>query len=364
MHFKLTKTDEAKLIELFEVKAMNIALSEFALELVDHFENDDLAAEFSDIKNKTDYINRIKELYDVDETDAFSVALIDKLASMIKESGLSDIKNNPYYQTIKDIELESKRLKFITNTYEKNQLFIENDVDTQAPMYEEKLSLAYAKEAFPYLALVENNKIWMAIIPHEMNTMNKAIEQAHGRVLVLGLGLGYYPFMISQKPEVSHILIIEKNQRIIDLFNQSIFHKFPHKNKIKIIKADAFSYLKTHHADHDYAFFDIYRDSDDFPFYLKAKQNEKHYPNLPIDYWLENTMIAYLRRIVITSLEEAYYQVEAEGETKLDLLIHTIKQKLTNETFKSFDQIVSLLEKDSLLNLVNESFDLSTSYEQ
>ena len=352
MQFKLTKTDEAKLIQLFEVKAMNIALNEFATELVDHFENDDLAAEFSDVKNKTDYINKIKELYEVDETDTFSVNLIEKLASMIKESDLSDIKNNPYYQIIKDVELESKRLKFLTNTYEKNQLFIENDVDTQAPMYEEKLSLAYAKEAFPYLALVENNKIWMAIIPHEINTMKASIERAHGRVVVLGLGLGYFPFMISQKPEVREIVIIETNQRIIDLFKQSIFIKFPHKNKIKIIKDDAFSYLKTHHADYNYAFFDIYRDSNDFPLYLQAKQNEKYYPNLQIDYWLERTMIAYLRRVVITALEETYYQIQAEGESELDLLINSIKQKLVNETFSTFDQISHLLEKESLLNLV------------
>lgn len=352
MHFKLTKTDEAKLIQLFEVKAMNIALSEFALELVDHFENDDLAAEFIDTKTKIDYINRIKELYEVDEEDAFSVNLINKLASMIKEKDLSNIKNNLYYQTIKDVELKSKNLKFITNTYEKNQLFIDNDVDSQAPMYEEKLSLAYTKEAFPYLALVENNKIWMAIIPHEINTMKEAIEQAHGRVVVLGLGLGYFPFMISQKPEVREIVIIESNQRIIDLFNQSIFIKFPNKNKIKIIKDDAFSYLKTHHADYNYAFFDIYRDSNDFPLYLQAKQNEKYYPTLQIDYWLERTMIAYLRRVVITALEETYYQIQAEGESELDLLIDTIKQKLVNETFNTFDQISHLLEKESLLNLV------------
>ena len=352
MHFKLNKIDEAKIIQLFEIKAMNIALSEFALELVDRFENDDLAAEFVDIKTKNEYLNKIKEFYEVDEEDAFSVDLIHKLASMIKEKDLNDIKNNSYYQTIKDVELTSKSLKFITNTYEKNQLFIDNDVDSQAPMYEEKLSLAYTKEAFPYLALVEDNKIWMAIIPHEINTMKKAIERAHGRVLVLGLGLGYYPFMISQKLEVNDIIIIEKNQRIIDLFNQSIFNKFPHKNKIKIIKADAFSYLKTNHADFDYAFFDIYRDSNDFPFYLKAKQNEKHYPNLQIDYWLEDTMIAYLRRIAITALEEDFYQVQAEGESELDQLINTIKQKLVNETFKTFDQISHLLEKDSLLNLI------------
>ena len=354
MHFKLTKADEAKLIQLFEVKAMNIALSEFALELVDHFENDDLAAEFIDTKNKTDYINIIKALYEVDEEDAYSVELVNKLASMIKEKDLNNIKNYSYYQTINDVELKSKNLKFITNTYEKNQLFIDNDVDSQAPMYEEKLSLAYTKEAFPYLALVENNKIWMAIIPHEMNTMKTAIELAHGRVAVLGLGLGYFPFMISEKPEVSEIVIIEKNQRIIDLFNQSIINKFPHKNKIKIIKDDAFSYLKNHHADYNYAFFDIYRDSNDFPLYLKAKQNEKYYPNLQINYWLERTMIAYLRRVVITALEEAYYQVQAEGESELDLLINSIKQKLVNETFSTFDHISHLLEKESLLNLVKK----------
>lgn len=352
MHFTLSQTDEAKLIQLFEVKAMNIALSEFALELVDHFENDDLAADFIDTKNKQDFIDKIKELYEVDEDDTFSVDLVHKLASMIKEKDFSDIKNNAYYQTINDVQLESKSLKFLIKTYEKNQLFIENDVETQAPFYEEKLSLAYAIEPFPYLALVENNKIWMAIIPHEINTMKASIEHAHGRVLVLGLGLGYFPFMISQKDTVNEIVIVEKNQRIIDLFNQSIFPKFPNKNKIKIIKGDAFSYLKKHSQAFDYGFFDIYRDSNDFPFYLKAKQNERFYPDFPIDYWLENTMIAYLRRIVITALEEAYYQIQADGESELDHLIHNIKETLASKTFTDFTQISDLLSPKALLNLV------------
>ena len=56
----------------------------------------------------------------------------------------------------------------------------------------------------------------MSIIPNEIETMKEAIETVKGNVLVYGLGLGYFPYMISLKNDVNKITIIEKEDILFE----------------------------------------------------------------------------------------------------------------------------------------------------
>ena len=58
----------------------------------------------------------------------------------------------------------------------------------------------------------------MSITPNEIETMEEAVKAATGKVIVYGLGLGYYPYMISLKDEVKEIVIVENDIKIINLF--------------------------------------------------------------------------------------------------------------------------------------------------
>ena len=74
----------------------------------------------------------------------------------------------------------------------------------------------------------------MSVTPNEVYTVQPAIDNAKGKVLTLGCGMGYFAYMASLKEEVESITIIELEQDVIDLFENSILPQFENKDKIYI----------------------------------------------------------------------------------------------------------------------------------
>jgi spermidine synthase len=133
----------------------------------------------------------------------------------------------------------------------------------------------------------------MAIKPSEIRSMRKPVSCVSGNVITFGLGLGYYTFMVSQKNEVEHITVVERDSSIIHLFQDYILPQFPHKEKVSIIQSDAFKYMKEQMPkEHfDYAFVDLWHDSSDgLPLYLKARKLAEDIPQTHFLYWVENTL--------------------------------------------------------------------------
>ena len=76
----------------------------------------------------------------------------------------------------------------------------------------------------------------MSVCPSEINSMARHIDKAHGRVLVLGLGLGYYLYMSSMKPEVNSVDVVECQPEIIKLFDENLLPQFPFREKIRLFR--------------------------------------------------------------------------------------------------------------------------------
>ncbi|MCJ7632849.1 hypothetical protein MUP77_10725 [Candidatus Bathyarchaeota archaeon] len=77
-------------------------------------------------------------------------------------------------------------------------------------------------------------------------------HNAKGAVLIGGLGLGMVLLAIQDKPEVSSILVVEKEQEIINLVKPQL----PLNSKVTIIHGDIFTYTPTQRFDTIY--FDIW----------------------------------------------------------------------------------------------------------
>ena len=149
-------------------------------------------------------------------------------------------------------------------------VYDELDIDPNN-YYSEHTPLGFFDKEFPFLAVIQKDEIWMSVIPHEINTMKKPIQNAFGNVLVLGLGIGYYQFMIALKEEVKSITIIESDKNAIKIFNECIYPFVKNKDKIHIINDDAFEFLKNNDLNKfDYIFSDIWHNAGDgLPLYLK-----------------------------------------------------------------------------------------------
>ncbi len=159
-----------------------------------------------------------------------------------------------------------------------------------------KIGFFTQKVAFP--AVYEGNMPWVSVCPSEIFSMTPDVAPASGRVLVLGLGLGYYPFLISNKEDVKEITIVEKSPEIIRLFREEILPQFPHREKICIEQEDAFHFLeKTEEGEFDFCYADIWEGWEDGArCYRKILPQEKRLSGCRFRYWIKNEILWYMEK--------------------------------------------------------------------
>ena len=306
---ELNKENKRILKRLLDVKETNMNVADILLYV---YQNG--------IHPSIKQIQEIMESENVNETQALYIWLMNELemnlddeqnlklcnkyilGNMHKDE-LSKYIENPYVKAISNVNIKDNNYSLKTLKYDTYQLFPLDDLDVdEKDNFVEHTPIGYFTSEYQYLALLYKNRIWMSLNPNEINTMEPHIEKAEGDILVLGLGLGYFPFMCSLKEDVKSITIIEKDKEIIHLFEKHLINQFPYKSKIKIIESDAIEYVKNHH-EYDYIFADLWHDAlDGINLWYELKQIERKY-SLNISYWLSNSFYALERRITLTLLE-------------------------------------------------------------
>jgi len=217
--------------------------------------------------------------------------------SGFKRLNADSFMNNPYISAVKYDEIKCGNITLTYGKYEKGELFQYDMPDFSKSVVVPKIGFFTKEVKFP--TIYEGNMPWMSVCPSETSTIDPFITKAFGNVLVLGLGLGYFPFRIATLEKVKKIVIVEINESIIDLFKKNIFPFFPNKEKFEFIRADALKYMaEIKNGDFDYCFADIWEGvQDGLPLYEKIKANEKRLKTIEFDYWIEPQLIAYKQYI-------------------------------------------------------------------
>ena len=351
MKINLSSQDLQKVYHLLDNKEINISVAELLLstyEEVDYFKG---------AKTTTDFFNKMVSFFGVPPSEKEELQILDKwIKSSIFPLKVHSFLENPYFSTIKPIEKKVGKYALEYLSYKPYQPFPLDDIQIDKnDYYIERTPIGYSEEELKYLSLSYEGVTWMCITPNEINTMQPHIDAAKGRVLVLGLGLGYYPYMISLKEEVKEITIVELDQNIIDIFKENILPGFEHKDKIRIIKGDAKEYIKDIN-DFDTVFIDLWHDPEDgLPLYLYFKQYEKK-SKAKFQYWLETSLIALYRRYLLMLIEESLngytdkdYQ---KANSDLDRFINNLYFKTKNITLNKWDDVNRFLSDESILRLI------------
>ena len=219
------------------------------------------------------------------------------LSPSIRRLDTAKYRSDPYYQNIHFPNVKNGNWELRTDRLKAYQPFIWDDVQVDENL-RELPPLGYFSEEFSYPVVLEEGREWMLVTPNEVETIRPAIQAAHGRVVTFGLGLGYFPYMASLKDNVDEIVVVERDPKAIGLFEQYILPQFSHREKVHPVCMDAFGYLDdvmpTERFDYVYA--DIWHDAGDgVPLYLRFKKYEERFPETIFDYWIEQTMLSYLR---------------------------------------------------------------------
>ena len=240
-----------------------------------------------------------------DESEADRVLEEDYFRHAIHLLDVNECRNDPYYQTIRMPETTRGTWKMGYRTIKAYELFTSDDLKVLGDGREIPQT-GFFTEDFRAPIVEENGREWMTVTPSEINTMTADIHAVSGKVAVFGLGLGYYAFMASQKPDVTQVVVIERDKSVISLFREFILPQFPNKEKITVLEADAYVYAEKMGEEHfDWAYVDIWHDVlDGVEMYLKMKRLEKHSPDTQFLYWIEPSMLAWLRGMALMEVAE------------------------------------------------------------
>lgn len=221
-----------------------------------------------------------------------SKAMMSDIADNVKKHCKSEFYKDEYIDTIKLPNVKNGDLTLVYATYAKDEIF-QYDMPLVDPP---ALRLGYFDEDVSFPAIYEGNMPWVSACPSEINSMSGSLSEVSGKVLVLGLGLGYYPFIASQKSNVREITIVEINSEIIDIFTRYVLPQFPMKQKIKIVCSDAIKYMASvKKGEYDYCFADIWEGAEDgADRYIAIKKYEAQLHGTKFSYWIEDEIKRYL----------------------------------------------------------------------
>ena len=143
-----------------------------------------------------------------------------------------------------------------------------------------------------FVRLLHNGSVVMSDTDMEKRTNANFVRNAHGNVLIGGLGIGLILLAIQDKPEVEKIVVVEKHREVIDLVKDQL----PLNEKVEVVNADVFEYMpqekfNTIYMDiWNYINTDVYRDSMKplivrYRKFLVPKQEDN---NRFIDCWCRN----------------------------------------------------------------------------
>lgn len=225
------------------------------------------------------------------------ILIRDYLTPSVRLLDAKKYTENKYYKNISIPDIKDGNWEFKTESYEPYRAVICGDMVINSD-FSEFAPLGFFTERFSFPAVLEGGNEWMTLTPVDLDTCEDAILRANGKVVTFGLGLGYYAYMVSLKDSVESITVIEKSEKVIELFKKYILPQFSHAEKVRIINADAFEYaeLNMPGEKYNFAFVDTWRDaSDGAPMYKKMKALEHLSPSTEFSYWIENFLVSRLR---------------------------------------------------------------------
>jgi hypothetical protein len=103
-------------------------------------------------------------------------------------------------------------------------------------------------------ALQVRKQTWMVDDPWHYWSIQDSAAQLHGRVLVGGLGLGLVLHELARNPNVDSVLVIEREQDVIDLLHPYL----PESLDLEIVNDDFYHYIESDESSFDSAFVDLW----------------------------------------------------------------------------------------------------------
>ena len=340
---------ETSLRDTFMARVTELAFGDIVEEAVTSlYEHKDSLRPYSDLAEATDP----GRLYDL---------MMETVMGQLTCHNGNAVKRNPYYEQIHISPDKENRIALATADYLPYEFFqtFHNYKEENPFLYGEA---GFFKERMTFPVILEDNRVWMSVVPSEIRSMEKDIEAAKGKVITYGLGLGYYAFMASEKETVESVSVVEMNRDVISLFKRNILPQFPNKEKIRIIEADAFAFIeKQKDGSYDTAFSDFWSGVDDgLDLYLRFMAKTARFVKTKHSYWIETCFMEYFfRPVLIRILMEQItgkkiIMPEASGRARKVQSHFETYLKARPDIITSPEELTRLFTNESMISLMRD----------
>ena len=232
----------------------------------------------------------------------------DYLRPAVQRLDASFYRENPYYRNVRIPEVRLDRWQLTHESYQPYEAFVRDDLVVTED-FREIPPIGYFAEEFHFPAVREHGREWMAIKPSEIETMGPVVDAMAGRVVVFGLGLGYFAYMAARQERVRRVTVVERDREVVRLFRRVILPQFSCRDKVELVTDEAFAYAERRMpaAGFDCAFVDLWHDAaDGLAPYVRMKKLECFSPRTTFHYWIEETLLSAMRwRLFDRVVEEA-----------------------------------------------------------
>ncbi len=214
---------------------------------------------------------------------------------MIRRLDPSRYECEPYFRLLRQREFREGSWILSEDSYAANEAFVWDDL-VSLPDGRILPQIGFFEWEFHYPAVYEAGRKWMSLTPNEIHTMQEPAAEAFGKVLIFGLGIGYFPFLCVKNPKVRSITVVERERNCIRLFREHLQPLIPDGERIRLVEEDAFSYAEKQFlpGKYDYVFTDLWMDvSDGLELSAKMKRLEIRMPDAVYRYWLGKSMSCY-----------------------------------------------------------------------
>ena len=265
-----------------------------------------------DMTEKQAIVAILTEAFGLDFEDREDMRIIrEYLTPSVRILDTERYTENPYYKNIRIENVTDGSWELRRESYPAYRGFVTGNLVTDSDFFE-RAELGFFREEFFFPAVLEDGNEWMTLTPVDLDTCEEAIRAARGRVVTFGLGLGYFAYMAAEKEEVSEVVVVEKSEAVIRLFQKYILPQIKTREKIRIVRADAFVYAETVMPKErfDLAFVDTWRDAGDGePMYRRMKALEHLSEGTEFQYWVEDFLLSRSR---VERFLEIRWQLESD----------------------------------------------------
>jgi hypothetical protein len=214
-----------------------------------------------------------------------------------------DFKLNPYFQAVPFQTSLTHGVQVNTMTFVSHRLFnLLSVIDDPHRSLNDSMVLRALDKPLTTNILMKANEVWMMNVPSESMTIDPIANLVSGKVLTLGLGIGYFVFMASLNPNVTSIDVVENDDHVIAYFKEYLLPYFPKKVNIHIHHDDAKSWMKKSLEDYDHIFVDTYQNEQDgFYWWIKGCEHIKK-EHSHVHYWIESSISRMMRVALVAVL--------------------------------------------------------------